>query len=156
VIQTASCNDFEFQLQAQPKAKSQKSIQVRLLLTRPVAGEVDKSDLVFLTGFPIRPAAPLKARDWRHVRIKASSDALECLAFDDGRWVPFSVKRLGEPELTRTLQKKLALQVPEISAGGVTLPGWGPSGSLGLFVNRGQGSFRNVTITPIRHVLPTD
>jgi len=149
---TLTCNDFDIPVsRLQAKLPKSKAIQTRLLVTRPVpGGENDSQNGVVLCGLPIYPAKPLHPRDWRRVKITALPTSLQCALHDGVRWVPFQPQRLSESEFTDYVHDKATGLVPGLEIERGRGPRWETAGPLGLLVQQAQGSFRNVTITPVR------
>jgi serine/threonine-protein kinase len=148
---TVTYNDFDVPAsRLQPKLKGNKSIQTRLTLTRPIPGKLDVSDGVTLAGLPIRPGPLGQPRDWRRIKITVTADGTECALHEDDRWVSFTPRRLAKHDLNMHLREKYRALVPGTAIEDLNALNWSATGSLGLWVQHGQGAFRNVTVTPIR------
>jgi hypothetical protein len=124
--------------------------RTNVILRTPGKHSIERG--AFLAHHPVPIEEKGQPRTWRQVRIIATPAQLRATLVDKGQESDFSVMPRRVDEL-QGITKKLTVGLFPERAGlaDFNYPNWGPKGSLGLVVQNGIGSFRNVVVTPIRN-----
>jgi serine/threonine-protein kinase len=146
-----SWNDFR--QPADPKTNpdpASKSIACRLVATRQSPGDFAQSVSRNIGTHRVHVEPDGAPRPWRRIRIVATPDRLLVQLIERDQESKFGTM----PRDLESLQAASRMLADQLFPGrerqmNANIPRWGPSGSLGLMVERGIGSFRNVVITPL-------
>jgi serine/threonine-protein kinase len=134
----------------QNRDPSTKMIVCDALATQQTPGMFASKSSTFLGDHKMHVEDEGTPRSWRRVRITATPERLLVTMVQNGSESDFSTMPRDIESLRKVTRTQATQLFPDRAAlPDFNLPHWGPKGSLGLFVDRGIGSFRNVVISPI-------
>lgn len=145
-------NDYSIPGLVKGKLQPPPRLSAMLVVSRVMkesGGERDHLAPSTLERQEFQPPRAGEPRSWRRFRVVALPESLSVSVVSDGKSVEFGKGPILRSRFESTA-RTLRTLIPNI-ANAESSPEWGPRGSLGLCVNKGQASFRNVSVTPIRN-----
>jgi len=145
-------NDYPIPGLVKGKLQPPPRLSAMLVVSRVIkesGGERDHPAPSTLERHEFQPPRAGEPRSWRRFRIIALPESLSVSLVANGMSVEFGKGPILRNRFESTAHTLRTL-IPNI-ANADSSPKWGPRGSLGLCVNKGQASFRNVSVTPIHN-----